>query len=315
MTKLSFVIPVYNSESSIELTIQNIQELMAGKLGNYSYEIVMANDGSTDNSDTVCREILKKHEHLKYIQLSRNFSQHNALIAGFNHVDGDLIVSMDDDLQVSADDVLLLLEKLERDDLDVVYGNYENKKHSVFRNLSGMINQKMSEVLLNKPSDIKLTSFYILKRYVVDEITRYKGSFPYMGGLILRSTNRIGTVKVAHLERKFGKSNYTFQKLFSLWFNGFTNFSTKPLRFISASGLFFFVLSFVFIVFLVIKKMTNPGTPIGWTSTLLSIFAFGGLQLAAIGFVGEYIGRVFLSLNKTPQYIVRAYLESVEADD
>ncbi len=315
MEKISFVIPVYNSEKSIVLTVSEIKKVMNNSLTDYRHEIILINDGSRDNSDSVCRELVEKYKNMKYICLAKNFGQHNAVLAGFNAADGDYLISMDDDLQLMPEDTELLLRKMKTDNLDVVYGNYRSKKHGVFRNLSTRINQKMGEILLDKPKDIQLTSFYIVRKYVADEIRQYRGPFPYMGGLVLRTTGKIGSVEVRHRERKYGSSNYTLKKLFGLWLNGFTNFSVKPLRFIAFTGVVSFVVSMVFMVFLLVKKWMNPDIPVGWTSIILSVFAFGSLQLAATGFVGEYVGRVFMNINRNPQYVVRDFMVSGVDDD
>ncbi|MFO7735659.1 MAG: glycosyltransferase family 2 protein [bacterium] len=315
MEKISFVIPVYNSEKSIALTVSEIKKVMNNSLTDYRHEIILINDGSRDNSDSVCRELVEKYKNMKYICLARNFGQHNAVLAGFNAADGDYLISMDDDLQLMPEDTELLLRKMKTDNLDVVYGNYRSKKHGVFRNLSTRINQKMGEILLDKPEDIQLTSFYIVRKYVADEIRQYRGPFPYMGGLVLRTTGKIGSVEVRHRERKYGSSNYTLKKLFGLWLNGFTNFSVKPLRFIAFTGVVSFVVSMIFMVFLLVKKWINPDIPVGWTSIILSVFAFGSLQLAATGFVGEYVGRVFMNINRNPQYVVRDFMVSGVDDE
>lgn len=315
MEKISFVIPVYNSEKSIGLTVSEIKKVMNNSLNDYGHEIILINDGSRDNSDSVCRELVEKYKNMKYICLARNFGQHNAVLAGFNAADGDYVLSMDDDLQLMPEDAELLMRKIKADNLDVVYGNYISKKHGFFRNLSTRINQKMGELLLDKPPDLQLTSFYIVRKYVAEEIRQYRGPFPYMGGLVLRSTGNIGSVEVRHCKRKYGDSNYTLKKLFGLWLNGFTNFSVKPLRFIAFTGVISFFVSILFIAFLLFKKWMNPDIPLGWTSIILSVFAFGSLQLAATGFVGEYVGRVFMNINRNPQYVVRDFMVSGVDDE
>lgn len=299
---ISVVIPVYNSENSIsEVTNGIIKELE----NRYEFEIVLVNDNSRDNSLKVCKDLCDKYPFVKLISLSKNFGQHNALMAGFNYANGNYLIGMDDDMQNPPSEITKLIEAIETGNYDVVFSKYAKLKESVPRKLGSKINDFMANQLADKPKDLYITSFYILKSFVKDEIINYKGSYPYIGGLILRATKNIGTVEINHQKREAGKSNYSIKKLLQLWINGFTGFSVKPLRIASVIGLTFSLISFIYIIAIIINKLRYPESSIGWTSTMAAIMFFGGLQLCFTGIIGEYIGRIFLSINSKPQYVVK----------
>lgn len=305
MKKLSIVIPVYNSSKTIKEVIYEIEKTVCNIDEVSSYEIVLANDGSKDNSVSVCKEIVNKNPNVKFLNLSKNFGQHNAIMAALNNVTGDYVVCMDDDLQTPAYEINNLFKHIVENDFDVVYAKYNEKKHSKFRNFGSYINHIMATTLINQPKNIKVTSFFIMKKYIVDEIILYKNPYPYLCGLIFRVTQNIGELVVEHRERKQGKSNYTLTKLISLWTNGFTNFSVKPLRIASMLGGIFSIFSFFFIVILLIRKIIDPNLQLGWTSIMVAVVFIGAIQLLTIGLLGEYIGRIYLCINNNPQYVVK----------
>ena len=298
---LSIVIPVYNSNKTINILVERIREVLSNKL---IFEVVLVNDGSKDNSYEKCRELTRKYSFIKFINLSKNFGQHNAILAGLHYVKGNYIVFMDDDLQTPPEEIPKLINKIE-EGYDVVYANYHYKYHSKLRNIGSWINDIMSYILLKKPKKLKITSFFIIKQYLVDEILNYTGPYPYLGGLILRSTDNIGIVNINHDKREYDKSNYSFMSLLKLWISGFTNFSVKPLRISFFLGILFSLIGFLFSFFLLIRKLIDPQVTLGWTSIIIAILLFSGVQLISVGLVGEYVGRIFLVQNKQPQYIIK----------
>lgn len=313
MERVSIVIPVYNSEKTIEETIENICIIMHKVSEDYDYEIILVNDGSKDNVRSVLLKLAKNNK-IKMIELSKNFGQHNAIMAGLSSSNGDYIVCMDDDLQTPSTGILKLLKKIKENDYDVVYGKYEEKKHNRFRNFGSCVNDLMANMLINKPKNIVMTSFFIMKRYILEEIIKYQNPYPYLGGLIFRVTDNVGDVLVEHKERPYGKSNYNLKKLLKLWLNGFTNFSIKPLRISTLFGLFFSLASFVAMLVILIQKLIKPDVQLGWTSLIIAIIFFGGIQLLSLGLIGEYIGRIFLCLNKTPQYVIKEKINIEEEE-
>ncbi len=309
---VSFVIPCYKSERSISKVVREILETV--DLG-HSFEIILVNDGSPDNTMGVIRQLCKMYPQLvKGINLSRNFGQSSAIMAGLNNSKGDIIVCLDDDGQSPVDSIETMIGKIE-EGYDLVYADYLEKKESAFRLFGSRINELMMTSLLNKPKEITVNSFFACSRMVVDEVINYKGAFPYLPGLVLRATRNITNVKVVHRERAEGRSGYTFKKLLSLWINGFTSFSVKPLRVAVFLGIFFSLIGFVFIAVLLIRKMMGSNVQIGWTSIISVITFFDGLMLIVMGLVGEYVGRIYLCINSTPQFVVKERIGIEEITD
>ena len=305
MKKLSIMIPVYNSEKTIGEVINEIEIAVSKLNSKYDLEIIIVNDYSKDNSLQVCKNICKHKSFVKLISFAKNFGQHNALMAGIKIASGDYIISMDDDLQTPPNEMYKLIDELERNNYDVVFAKYKTENKSIFRVFGSFVNDKMANILAEKPKNVTINSYFIMKKYIANEIIKYGHAYPYMGGLIFRVTQNVGNVLIQHRVRKIGKSNYTLKKLLQLWFNGFTNFSVKPLRISSVFGLFFSITGFVYLLIIIIRKIINPGIPAGWTSIMAAIIFFGGIQLLSIGLLGEYIGRVLLSINKKPQYVIK----------
>ncbi|WP_205957985.1 glycosyltransferase family 2 protein [Flavivirga algicola] len=300
---ISIVIPVYNGENSIANLVTDLIDRLSIS---YSLEIVLVNDCSPDNSEAVCLSIFEKHKSIvKFLSLSKNVGEHNAVMAGLNQVTGNFTVIMDDDFQNPVMEVVKLIEFAIVSKHDVIYTYYDKKEHSFFRNLGSRFNDKVATILLKKPKDLYLSSFKIMNKFLVKEIIKYDLPFPYIDGLILRTTNSIGKLEVRHDKRINGASNYTLKKLVSLWMNMFTNFSILPLRFSMIVGFVFSLFGFGYGLFAVIEKLFNPHLPIGYTALIVLVSVFSGIQLMALGMVGEYLGRMFMSQNKKPQYSIR----------
>lgn len=303
MIELSIVIPVYNSEKTIVRVTKEIDELLKNRV---AYEVILINDNSKDNSYNFCKEIVEKNENVKLIELSKNFGQHSAIMAGYHLAKGTYILSMDDDLQTAPEEILKLVDKIKIGSYDVVYAQYKTKKHNKIRNIGSSINDKMAKALIGKEEGYTLTSFFIMKKYIKDEVLNYTGPYPYLGGLILRITQNIGTLDVIHKERAVGKSNYTLKKLIKLMLDGFTSFSIKPLRVAGILGVFISAISVLVSISLVLKKLIHQDYILaGWTSTIVTILFFMGIQLIFLGLIGEYVGRIFLSMNNQPQFVIK----------
>ncbi|MBO6241619.1 MAG: glycosyltransferase family 2 protein [Butyrivibrio sp.] len=301
---VSFVIPCYRSEQTLESVINEIDETMAGL--NYNYEIVLVNDGSPDNTWGKIQEIAGKRDDKKIlgINFAKNFGQHAALMAGLKNAKGDYVICLDDDGQTPANEVNKLINALEGD-ADAVYARYGHKQHNLFRNFGTAMNEWMASVMLGKPKELFVSSYFGVRRFVVDEMVKYDSSYPYVIGLVLRSTKNIVNVDVNHRKREVGASGYTFAKLLGLWINGFTAFSIKPLRIATLSGSIFAFFGFLYGIYTVIKKFVNPNVPVGFSAMMSAIMFIGGMLMLMLGMVGEYLGRVYISQNKNPQYVIR----------
>lgn len=311
MSKLvSFVIPCYRSAETIGKVIEEISVTMAD-LEQYRYEVILVNDASPDNTFEVIRDLCEKRKEICGVNLARNFGQHAALMAGFRYAHGDIIVCLDDDGQTPADEVPKLLAKIE-EGFDAVYARYEEKKHSAFRNFGSKVNERMTRVMLGKPKELYISSYFAVKRFVADEMIRYANPYPYVIGLVLRTTKNIANVNVKHRERQIGTSGYTIAKLLALWFNGFTAFSIKPLRVATAVGAISASVGFLYGIYTIVKKLLNPDIVIGFSS-LMSVLVFtGGMVMLMLGIIGEYIGRIYISMNNSPQYVIRECIDERE---
>jgi glycosyltransferase involved in cell wall biosynthesis len=301
--KISYVIPCYHSEQTLAGVVDEIDETMR-KLADDEYEIVMVNDGSGRETWEEIRRLCQERAGRKGYDLARNFGQHAALMTGIRHAAGDVIICLDDDGQTPADEAGKLLAAL-RDGADVAYASYEHKEHSIFRNFGSWVNEKMLEKLLNKPKELYVSSYFAMKRFVADEVLRYENSYPYLLGLVLRSTDHIVNVPVQHRRREVGRSGYTLGKLLSLWMNGFTAFSIKPLRIGTAVGAVCAAGAFAYGIFTIVKKLVNPAVPVGFSALMTAVVFFGGMILLMLGLVGEYVGRTYICANNAPQAVIR----------
>lgn len=312
MKKVSFVIPCYHSEHTLPHVVAEINSKMQ-ELKQYEHEIILINDCSPDGTLAVIRRLCKEYKNIKGISFSRNFGQHAALMAGLRSAEGDYVVCLDDDGQTPADEADRLLEKLE-EGYDAVYARYEHKQHSAFRNLGSKVNELMTRMMLDKPANLYISSYFAVRRFVAEDMIRYQNSYPYVIGLVLRATKNITNVVVHHREREEGTSGYTLKKLLGLWFNGFTAFSVKPLRIATAIGSCSAGIGFLYGIYTVIKRLVNPDVPMGFSSTMAAIVFFGGMIMVMLGLIGEYVGRIYISLNNSPQYVVRERINMEEQD-
>ncbi len=305
MKMISFVIPCYRSGETLPGVVKEIRDTM-GKLNGYAYEIVLVNDCSPDDTFEVIKKLCGENNNITGISLAKNFGQHGALMAGFHYAKGDITICLDDDGQTPAEEAGKLIEAIERG-ADVVYARYVHKHHSGFRNFGSHVNEVMTRIMLGKPKDLYVSSYFAARRFVVEEIIRYEHAYPYVIGLVLRTTKNIVNVEVKHRDRWAGTSGYNLRKLFGLWFNGFTAFSVKPLRIATVSGAVFAGLGFLYGIYTIIKKIfINPPGLVTGFSALMSVLVFmGGMLMLMLGLVGEYMGRMYLSMNRSPQYVIR----------
>lgn len=301
--KVSFIIPCYRSEKTLESVITEIRDTMQS-LTTYEYDIFLINDCSPDDTFSVICKLCKKYDNITGISLAKNFGQHAALMAGLRKSDGDIVVCLDDDGQTPANEVGKLLAGIEEGS-DVVYAQYESKKHSAFRNFGSWMNDMMTRVMLGKPKDLHITSYFAVKRFVVESMLAYEKSYPYVIGLVLRATKNITNVPVNHRSREIGASGYTMKKLLGLWFNGFTAFSILPLRIATVAGSTFAGMGFLYGIYTIIKRLVNPAVPMGFSAIMSAIVFFGGMLMLMLGLVGEYVGRIYISINNSPQYVIR----------
>lgn len=302
---ISILIPVYNSEQTIGRVVSEVDEV----LKDFKHEFILVNDGSRDGSHEACMKLNESFP-LTYLHLAKNYGEHNAVMAGLNVAEGDYTIIMDDDFQNPPKEILKLINSIMTSGNDVVYTHYATKNDNWFRNLGSRLNHVMSEFLISKPKGLYLSSFKVMNTFIVQELKKYKGPFPYIDGLIMRSTNRIGTLEVEHAKRQEGESGYTLRKLVHLWLNMSINFSVMPLRLSSLLGLCFSLIGVFLSVVYILERLLDPTTEAGWTSIVVFVMIFSGIQLIILGIFGEYMGKLYLTLNQTPQYTIRDHLKA-----
>jgi undecaprenyl-phosphate 4-deoxy-4-formamido-L-arabinose transferase len=298
---LSVVIPVYNGAGNIAELVGALEEMLIEG----GHEIVLVNDGSPDNSLEVCTALIEKaHVPITLVSLARNYGEHNAVMAGLRYAGGAHVITMDDDLQNPPEEVQRLLEFAQRSGREVIYTYYDDKRHAPWRNIASRFTNRVADFVLEKPAGFYLSSFRCMSAFVVREITRYEGPFPYIDGLILQVTHDIDRLLVRHLPRAAGRSNYTLRRLLRLWMSMFVNFSVMPLRVSTITG---FVLSALGAAggTMVVAEALFSSPPAGWASLMAAVLLLSGVQLVILGIVGEYLGRLYLTANGKPQSVVK----------
>jgi len=302
---LSIVVPVYRGEATIAALVRAL-EALAPEGG---LEIVLVNDGSPDNSAAACRALAADcRVPLTYIEHARNFGEHNAVMTGLRHARGAYVITMDDDLQNPPEEVLKLYDHARMGGWDVVYTRYAVKEHEGWRNLGSRFANWVADRLLDKPAGLYLSSFRCMSALAVSEVTKYRGPYPYVDGLLMQVTQRLDSIEVRHLPRAEGRSNYTLRRLLRLWMNLATNFSTLPLRLAVFLGLAMGAVGLLAALYVIFEGLKGE-TPSGWASTMTVMLLIAGTQFLILGVLGEYVGRAFLSANGKPQGVVREVLE------
>ena len=300
--KVSFVIPCYRSADCIEDVCDSIKKVMCEN--DLDYEIILVNDSSPDATLKSIMRICSENSNVKGLNLAKNFGQHSALMAGFHYVSGDIIICLDDDGQIDPVESIRLIQKLD-EGYDAVYASYNNKQHSFLRNIGSKLNDYMAYKLINKPKNLRVSSYFAARRFVIDKIIEYSNPYPYVIGLILRTTSKIANVPITHKKRAYGTSGYSFIKLISLWMNGSTAFSIKPLRIATFLGISTSILGFAYALYIIINRILYTDYVMGWSSLMSAILILGGLMLFTLGILGEYIGRIYIGLNNSPQYVIK----------
>jgi glycosyltransferase involved in cell wall biosynthesis len=299
---LSIVIPVYNGAATIGRLVEELVKLSFEG----GHEIILVNDGSRDESAAVCETLVGKYTiPITLVNLARNFGEHNAVMSGLQQASGEYIITMDDDMQNPPSEVVKLFNYARSSGKDVVYTFFQNKEHDLFRNFGSWLTNRAADVLLDKPKGLYLSSFRCMNSFTAEQICKYAGPFSYVDGLILQITQNIDTIAVLHLPRAVGKSNYTFRKLVHLWLNMFVNFSIMPLHISTVAGSILSVLGLLGALEQTVEYFFW-NKPQGWGTIVCLILIFSGVQLLILGIIGEYIGRMHLTGNSKPQFIIRS---------
>jgi len=314
--EISVVIPVYGSATILPDLVQKLEEALTTAVGEGRFEAILVHDHGPDNAWAVLTSLATSRPWLKGINLRRNAGQHNAVMAGFAHASGRYVVTMDDDLQHDPNDIPRILEAL-RAGADLVYVRFEERRHVLWKRLGSAFNDWVASRLLNKPTGLYLSPFRGIRREVCQAALAYGGPFVYVDGLLLQSTSNFTSITARHHARQDGKSGYSLRKSIALWMQMATSFSIVPLRFVSFAGMAASAAAFLFGLIVILRKLMNPELAVGWSSLIVAILFMGGLQLLALGAIGEYTGRILLNVNNRPQYVVGERLNlgsDVDAD-
>ena len=309
LQKISFVIPCYKSEGSVKLVIDEIRQVVAQRRG-FDYQVVAVNDCSPDGTLRAIVEASEEDSKVIAIDLAKNGGRHNAIMCGCHYADGDYVVFVDDDQQCPMDRLWDLLDPLLNDaahggGYDVAIARYPKKTQSAWKNFGSQLNDSVATWLLGKDPSLKFSNFSAMKRFVKNQIIKYTNPYPYLSGLMLSSTKHVCNVDMEERERKIGTGNYSFKKSVSLWLNSFTSFSVKPLRIATVTGFILAALGLIFAIVVIVNKIIRPVVAIGYSSTMAAMLFIGGMIMVMLGLIGEYIGRIYISLNNSPQFVVR----------
>lgn len=284
------------------------------KLDIHEYEFILVDDYSPDDGATLneLKSLAEDYSYVKVISLAKNAGQHNAVMAGLNYASGELLIAMDDDMQTHPSQLKYLLAEIDKG-YDIVYGYYPQKKHSLFRNFGSFLNYLTVRVLIGKPKDMKTSSYWVIRKFVRDYVIQYQSPYTHLQGLFLRTTRNISCIPIEHFEREVGQSGYTLKKLIQLYSN-IMGYSVVPLRLATYAGYFFSIISILGAIGIIIKKILVPTMAIGWPSMMCAICFFAGINMLFLGMIGEYLGRMFLGMNKQPQFVVKQIYEQ-RSDD
>ncbi|HET7536878.1 MAG TPA: glycosyltransferase family 2 protein, partial [Candidatus Didemnitutus sp.] len=300
---LSFVIPLYYSANTIRPLVKEIESLAIEG----GHELVLVNDGSRDETLAVCRELLRGAKiPITLVDHARNFGEHNAVLTGYRHARGAHVVSIDDDGQNPPAEAVRLWQYAREHGLDVVYGHYARKEHAAWRNLGSWFTNRLTDWVLDKPHGFYLSSFRCVSSFVAREVAAHEGPYPYIDGLILQVTQSVGALEVHHAERQAGQSGYTLRRLLRLWLSTFVNFSVVPLRLATLLGLMMALAGLIGLALVLYLRVANRGPDYGWGSLMAALLVLSGTQLVMLGLIGEYVGRMFLTINRRPQSVVRS---------
>jgi glycosyltransferase involved in cell wall biosynthesis len=306
---VSFVIPLYHSAETIGAVVHDLESLSIPG----GHEIILVNDGSTDRTGDVCRELVRVARPdvpVILIEHARNFGEHNAVLTGWRHASGTYIVNLDDDGQNPPAEAARLSEHAQATGLDVVFGHYVEKRHSAWRNLGSWFTNRMTDWALDKPRGFYLSSFRCVSAFAARQVIDYAGPYPYIDGLLLQVTQRIGSIDVRHDPRRAGRSSYTLRRLIRLWLSAWVNFSLLPLRLATLAGLALGATGFVGLGVVVWLWWNNSGPDYGFGWLMTALLIFSGTQLVVLGLIGEYLGRMYLTVNQRPQAVIREIVRS-----
>ena len=305
---ISVIIPCYRSAETIERVVDEIKNEILKREGN-QYQIILVNDCSPDNTFAVLRELAERDRNIVALDLARNFGQNNARIAAVPYVKGDVAVCMDDDGQHPADQIYMLVDKIQ-EGYDLVYAKFEKQQQTFFRKMVSRLHTAMQELTGAKMKGIHNSPFLAWSRFSIDALKKYHSPFVSAGAYLMRVTNRVANVDATQRARMAGSSGYNLKKLLNLWLTEFTNFSLVPLRFSAFLGFASAAAGFILGLVMIIRDLLNPAVVVGYPCMVALILFIGGIVMMLLGLMGEYIGKIYMTLSDLPQVMVRTEINA-----
>jgi undecaprenyl-phosphate 4-deoxy-4-formamido-L-arabinose transferase len=302
MRSLSVVVPVYNSEQSLEALVEQLHEHLPGLAS--TFEILLVNDGSADGSWAVIERLAARFPAVRGLNLMRNYGQHNALLAGIRAVKNEIVVTLDDDLQHPPAEVAKLLQKLD-EGFDVVYGVPAQQRHGLLRDVASYMTKVALQGAMGADNARNISAFRAFRAELRDAFAAFAGPFVSIDVLLTWATRSFSRVVVRHEPRTLGVSNYTVRKLITHALNMITGFSVLPLQLSSVMGFAFTLFGFGLFIYALVNYFILGGRVPGFTFIISVVALFSGAQLFAIGVIGEYLARVHFRLMDKPPYAVR----------
>ena len=303
----SVIIPVYNSARIVDKVVERTMAFFVANA--WTYEIILINDGSRDASWSVIADLARHNEPVIAINLLRNYGQHNAVFAGLHQSRGSYVITIDDDLQNPPEEIIHLVKAAVEGKHDVVFGKFQQKKHSLGRRIGSGIIRMMNNRIFLCPAEITPSNFRLMRRDVITRMLDYKTAYPYTTGLALMFAHSVGNASVQHLERAEGKSNYNIYKILSLVLRILFNYSIWPLRVVTITGFLISTVSFLIGLIVIVRKFLDSIQIEGWTGIIVMLAVLNGLIILMLGMLGEYVIRILQHLNSRETYYIKEIIE------
>lgn len=305
MSLYSVVVPVYNSEHTLEDLYTRLKRVFEETL-HEDFELILVDDSSRDSSFQIMQKLRSRDKRVRIIQMARNFGQHPALLCGFTYVKGDFVITMDDDLQHPPEELPKMIQVMnDRPDVDVILARYEGRKHNFIRRAGTRLSVWATSKMLGKDPDLEITSFRLMRRFIVDAIVQTSTHLPQIGNLLVQTSNRIINVSVHHDSRAYGKSGYSFRRLVKDLIYDITSHTAFPLLAVRNLGLVGFLATLLLAMYYLVRYLLFGTSVAGWTSLMLITLCGFSLTLLSLGIIGMYLMNILNEAKKMPHYVIR----------
>lgn len=305
---ITIVIPCYRSAKTIERVVAEARAEILKREGN-DYQFVLVNDCSPDNTLEVLRGLAERDERIVVLDMARNYGQNTARISAVPYIEGDMAICMDDDGQHPADQIYRFVDKI-NEGYDLVYAKFSVQRQPAFRRFTSHVNTALLELTGAKQKGISNSPFLAWSRFAIDALKAYRSPFVSAGAYLMKCTNRVTNIEMEQRSRMEGRSGYTLKKLINLWLTEFTNFSQVPLRLSAVVGMFSAAVGVILAIIMIIRKIINPAILAGYASTMSVMLIIGGIIMLMLGLLGEYIGKIYMTISGQPQSVVRTVIRS-----